>query len=348
MIEILETFPGVNLIHHRSPDGTLWGTSNRRIRRRRPGEGWGEISRFPFQGPRDLLTATRLSARAARVDQSNLYVNLHGNILGIRGGSVFRIEEGSTPFPLGSIQGDSILRRGIGEDSEGALFFGEYFQNRERGLVRIWRVDPELQSMTVAYEFAAGILRHVHGVHADPFDPTAFWVTVGDRDGECFLYRTRDEFRTLERFGDGTQSWRAVSLLFTADHVCWITDSHTQPNVACRMRRSNGALETGQSIDCSGWYATATTDGWYVAFTTVEKGPAIGSDEASILVSRDAFNWKKVGGFRKDFWRPMRVFKYGVISCPSGELSLDDFPLSGEGLIGLDGRSLRVRIVPEG
>jgi hypothetical protein len=38
------------------------------------------------------------------------------------------------------------------------------------------------------------------------------------------------------------------------------------------------------------------------------------------------------------------LFKYGVIACPSGEMSIHELYLSGEGLVGLDGRSLKADI----
>ncbi|MCA9411304.1 MAG: hypothetical protein KC944_08840 [Candidatus Omnitrophica bacterium] len=344
MIEVLETYPRINLIHHVEPDGTVWGTSNRRILRKRREEDWAEVSRFPFAPPKDFSEVTRLTARASRVDQSNVYVNRHGKVIGIRNGVVYRIEENRSPVPLGHIQGDSILRRGFAEDEEGTVYFGEYFRNTERGPVRIWKVAPDASRVEVAYEFPANTLRHVHGVHADPHDPGVFWVTVGDDNGECFFYRTADRFQSMERFGEGTQTWRAVGLLFTPNHVCWLTDSHTETNHVCRMKRSDGSLEIGQEIDCSGWYSCTTKEGLRVAFTTVEKGPAITSNEASVLISPDGFNWKKAGSYKKDAWRPMKIFKYGVLACPSGEMSIDEFYLSGEGLAGLDGRSVRVRI----
>jgi len=325
MIEILERYPGVNLIHHVDSEGAIWATRNRGILLKTGDRDWVEISRFPFESPKDAFEIARLSARASRVDQSNVYVNRRGRILGIRNGTVYRIEEGRRPVPLGRIQGDSILRRGIAESSEGACYFGEYFRNSERGPVRIWRAAPDLTGLEVAHEIPAGTARHVHGVHADPYDPGAFWVTVGDDDGECFFYRTDDGFVSLERFGDGTQTWRAVGLLFTPEHVCWITDSHTQKNRACRLKRSDGSLEVGQELDASGWYSATTREGWRVAFTTVEKGPAIETDKASVLVGRDGFTWSKAGEFRKDFWRPMKIFKYGVLSCPTGDLSIEEF-----------------------
>ena len=81
-----------------------------------------------------------------------------------------------------------------------------------------------------------------------------------------------------------------------------------------------------------------------MAFTTVERGPAILSQASSVLVSEDAFHWEKVFSFQKDFYKPLQLFKYGVIACPSCEMSIHDLYLSGECLVGLDGCSLKVSI----
>jgi hypothetical protein len=52
--------------------------------------------------------------------------------------------------------------------------------------------------------------------------------------------------------------------------------------------------------------------------------------------------------FKKDPWKPLQLFKYGVISCPSGEMSNESIYMSGEGLVGLDGVSLMARVTWEG
>lgn len=342
-IRILERYPHVTIIHHVEPDRTVWGSRNRRVLRK-VADKWDEVFQFPFRPPRDLFEITRLSARASRADKCNLFVNSQGRVLGIRDGAVYAYRPNRGLEELFRIQGDTVLNRAMCEDSEGWSYFGEYFRNPHRGPVRIYRVAPELDLWEIAQEFHTGSIRHVHAVHRDPFDESALWVTVGDYEGECHLYRTNDRFDSMNKYGDGSQTFRAVNLLFTETHVSWITDSHLEQNRACRLERSSGKLEVGQKIPCSGWYATSTEDGLHVAFTTVEKGPAIQSDESSILVSQDGFQWDVAATFKKDFWRPFSVFKYGILSCPSGRLRSDDFYISGEGLVGLDGMSLRIRI----
>jgi hypothetical protein len=341
---IKEKYPRITIIHHRCEDGSLWATSGRRILVRR-GSGWTQAGAFPRSYPRDLFGWSRPTTRAMRADKCNLYVNRHGNVLGIRSGVVYALREKGLQ-PLFHIQGDCVLHRSFGEDAQGNIYFGEYFMNPERRPVRIWCVAPDLESWSVACELPH--VRHVHGIYADPFAKGAFWVTVGDFKGECFLLRTQDGFKSTQSFGDGSQIWRAVNLFFTKESINWLTDSNLELNHACRMQRSNGALEIGQEIDCSAWYGCTTQEGLHVAFTTVEQGPGILSNYSSVLVSRDAFHWDKVYEFKKDFWKPVKVFKYGVISCPSGSLSKNELYLSGEGLVGLDGCSLRSQLTMNG
>ena len=335
------------ILHQREPDGTLWGTAGRIVLRRDPGGSWTQVAKLPFAWKRDLLALGRPLARALRADKANLFVNRTGNMLAIRASQVYRLDETGVLTPLFTIAGDTVLHGGICEDQAGWTTLGEYFMNPAREGVRIWRVNPALDTWEIAHTFPAGSARHVHGVYRDPYDEQALWVTTGDDDGECFFYRTRDRFKTLERFGDGGQAWRAVRLFFTAEHVCWLTDSQLEQNRALRMDRSTGRLEEGMPLRAPAWYGAQTSDGLYIAFTTVEPGPAIQRSSAAVMISEDAFQWQEVYQFTKDFWRPMKLFKYGVICCPTGPQSSAEFYVSGEGLVGLDGISGVLRIVRE-
>lgn len=340
-LELLDEVPRATIAQHVTPDGTLYTTHGRAILRV-PKDGRAErIGQFPFVKPRDLFGFSRLSQRAARADKANIFVTSTGAVLAIRACKVYALEQGRLR-ELATIQGDSVLHGSICEDA-GWVYFGEYFMNPERGEVRIWRASADLASCEPAYTFPAKYARHVHGVYNDPHEPGTLWATLGDYEDECYFIRTDDGFKTIDRIGAGTQAWRCVRPFFTPTHVGWITDSNLEPNHASRFSRSTCELETGQDFPCSGWYGFQS-NGLYVASTTVERGPAITSDHASVYVSEDAFNWHEAGHLVKDMYRPMRVFKYGVISYPTGALSADEFYLSGEGLVGLDGRTRRARI----
>ncbi len=342
-LKIIEKYPRMTILQHVDRQQQVWGTFHRTIYVLKNGK-WSQVARFPFHAPRDCFDFSRPSARAFRADKCNVYVNRSGNILGIRAGEVYHIREKEESQPLFRIQGDCVLHGSICEDEDGAVYFGEYFMNPERGAVRIWRVAPQLDAWDIAYEFSPKNVRHVHGIYRDPFDKKAFWIAVGDFKGECFILCTHDGFKTFEKFGDGGQIWRAVKLYFTKDHVCWLTDSNLELNHACRMNRKHGNLEIGMGIANSGWYGTTCREGLHVAFTTVEKGPGITSQFSEVLVSQDAFHWESIYSFKKDWYKPVQVFKYGVISTPSGEMSQHELYISGEGLVGLDGSSMRIDI----
>jgi hypothetical protein len=309
----------------------------------KPGdEVWQTVAAFPFAFPRDLFNFSRPTARAMRSDKCNIYVNRFGKLLGIRSGMVYRIEK-EKAIPLFAIQGDCVLHRSISEDEEGNFYFGEYFMNPGRLPVNIWQVSSDLTQWRKMHDFHE--IRHVHGIYRDPYQKQVYWVTVGDFEGECFLMKSEDCFGTFTRIGDGSQTWRAVNLFFTPEHISWLTDSNLEVNHACRMNRKSGELEIGQTMDSSTWYGCTTIEGVHLAFSTIERGPAILSDESSVLISEDAFHWDKIFSFKKDPWKPVQVFKYGVISCPSGDVSIKNLYLSGEGLIGLDGISIKARII---
>lgn len=343
----IEAIPGATILHHLDQEGCLYATQGRVIRKRGPMGNWERLASFPPAYPRDLFGFSRPSARAMRADKANLYLNHNGMLLAIRAGVVYALENSGSLKRLFDIQGDSVLHGGLCEDPQGWTYFGEYFMNPERLDVHIYRLDPGLRTWEVAHTFRAGQVRHVHGVYRDPFDHQAIWVTCGDDTGECYLFRTRDRFRTIEQIGEGTQQWRAVRLFFTETSVCWITDSQLEQNVSCRWDRRTGQLEVGQTFDAPAWYGSTTLEGLHLAFTTVEPGPAVRRRTAGIFASRDAFHWEEIHHFAKDAWRPMKLFKYGVISCPSGLMSQECFFISGEGLLGLDGKSARLQIEGE-
>ncbi|MGK4001895.1 hypothetical protein WMF31_04685 [Sorangium sp. So ce1036] len=345
-VSVRERADAISIVHHVDADGTVWASRGRIVLRRARGVGaFAPFCRFPATMPRDAAAFPRLLARAARADKCNVYRTSRGVVLGVRAGTIYRLEEGRAPVPLSTaLAGDCVLHRGIIEDPLGAAYLGEYTTNERRDPVRIHRITPDGDRVEIAHEFPAGSVRHVHGLFLDPFDPGATWVTTGDRDGECYLWRTRDGFRTIERIGDGTQRWRAVQLFFTADHVCWLTDSEVTQNHACRFERRSLALEVGCEIPASAWYGAQLPGPVLLALTVVERGAGIRRDTAAILASRDGITWRELASFRKDRWRPYWLFKNGVLALPSGRLSLDDLWLSGEALVGLDGSSLRIAI----
>lgn len=326
-------FSNCTIVHHLEPSLAL--TSAGRTIYAHPIGGRSRNVRLPFRYPRDMSFGIRILERLMRADKC--LVVPHANaVVVIRGGKVYRWDD--RLVELGDIQGDCPLHASACAGNSGALYFGEYFMNPDRGLVRIFRVCPKGESLEVAYVFPAGKIRHVHGVYRDPFHQGRLWVSVGDNDGECFLYWTDDEFASLSRMGDGSQLWRAVGLVFTASKVIWGTDSPHQTNHFVSWDRNTGKLEVGQQVDGTVWYAGTTSDGMFFAGTSVEKGPGVTTDQARVYLSRDGLEWSPCASFTKDAL-PMPLFKWGTLSFPTGTFPVSRIWVSGEALRGLDGVS---------
>jgi hypothetical protein len=347
IVEIRKRYPDMTTAHQITEDGIVFGTSKRLIYKHDQ-SGNTLIGKFPFWYPRDYFLKSRLLSRVMRIDKCNFYKNSNGKMIGIRGGIVYSIDQDANLNPLFNIQGDCVLHRSIAEDKDGWSYFGEYFVNPQRRSVRIFKISPDLDHWEIAYEFQPRSIRHVHGIYRDPINKDSLWITVGDYAGECYIIHTDDRFNSVKYYGTGEQIWRTVNLFFSESYISWITDSHLEQNYACRMERSTGKIEIGQKFDCSNWYGCTTTEGHHIAFTTVESGPGIKRNESSIFISQDAFHWQEIYAFKKDIYRPYSFFKNGVISCPSGPLSMEKLFISGEGLSGFDGFTLELAIKSNG
>ncbi len=330
----------LTIVHYSDENGT-WASRGRSILYASAHDGpWRVVTRFPAVLPQDLLAVQRLPRRWLRSDKCNVHPTRTGRLLGLRGGSVYRLDPDSAPAPLARIEGDCVMNRAMAEDEDGNIYFGEYFMNGSRIPVRVWRVDPELQRCECVYRFDEPRARHVHAIHADPYRPSRLWITMGDFEDECYLAYTDDRFASMEFLGDGSQIWRSVGLIFERDRIHWLTDTHIEQNRIVSMDRATQQISLHGERSASSWYSARTEEGIYLATTTVEPGPGIQTDRAHLLASHDAVEWSEVATFEKDIF-PMRWgFGFGSLSLPAGRLSARGFWLSGEGVKGLDCKSV--------
>ena len=146
------------------------------------------------------------------------------------------------------------------------------------------------------------------------------------------------DFSAIKTYGDGSQKWRTVSLMFKEDKICWIMDS---PNEIAKLQvfdREEKNISEGQSFDAPVWYTKRLSDNSYLAQTSIEPGNAVKSKYSKIFYSTDLINWHQIASFKKDLL-PKILFKFGVVFFSEGHQTKDDFTISGEALFGLDGSS---------
>jgi hypothetical protein len=317
-------------VHHVGAEGVLVGSRR------------GEV----FQGPPDaleyrgcfpaewgdVLPPCALISRVLRADRCVVHPMEGTSLLGIRGGVVgaFRARRW---HPLGKVSGRAPLHSRLARDSEGWVYVPEWWANRARSEVRLWRVDPDATRMEVAHTWSPGLIRHLHTVVEDPHEAGVLWASSGDLDGECYLWRSADRFRTVERWGDGSQAFRAVFMWFTSDRIGWLTDTEKTINRVQWMDRSTGDLHTGQALPGPVWHGTALQEHGWVATTTVEVGPGVTHRRACILFSGNGEDWAVCAEWEKDGWRPHGLFGHGLIQLPAGQMSGRQVWMDASGLV---------------
>ena len=191
------------------------------------------------------------------------------------------------------------------------IVYGEYRSNPERSPVSVWRYHNRLWQPAWTFEN----VRHIHGVFFDAYSD-AFWVTTGDADHESALWRTSDEFRTLERVVGGTQQQRVVGLVFTKKNIYFGSDSPIEQNYLYRMDRAS--LKTQQLCEVGGPVFYGCKVGDRIIFSTAVEPSAVNNERrAELWISGNEENFSQLSSFQKDAL-PMKLFQYGQVMFPSG------------------------------
>lgn len=296
------------IVHHADGDNLIASRAHVLFSSADGGVTWQRIARLSSGiGPLDYFRILQRFFRAQifhvlPIDDSKMLVFLSGRVVTIDKSSGEVTSE--TRFPH---------RRPLSVAKAGRdIYFGEYRSNSERSPVHVWRGRDNGQSWDVVWQFNNA--RHVHGVFHDPHSGD-FWVTTGDEDHECGIYRTTDDFSSLQLVAGGSQTYRAVDLLFDAEHVYFGGDSPFQPNAIHRMSKEGSDLEILAQVDSSVFFA-ARVGSNFLFSTAAEPSDVNSADHADVWLSSDGMQWTRVLRFFKDFWPS--VFQHGQILFPAG------------------------------
>lgn len=223
------------------------------------------------------------------------------------------IRDGKYKSLNGLVRPCRILRSGCALSTDGSLFFGEYLANPERGEMRVYKLSPGDDELKIAYTFPTGSIRHIHGIYFDPFSGALVCLT-GDNENECRIVRTFDEFQTLEVVGEGDESWRAVSALFSEKFMYYGTDAEFRKNQLYRMDRSTRGRETLGEVGGTVFYSKKVGLDLFFA-TTAENAPSQTENVAAIWNVSEGDDPVAVAKFRKDRWHRI-LFMFGTIHFP--------------------------------
>ena len=201
----------------------------------------------------------------------------------------------------------------------GQIYWGEYFDNRERAEVHIYVSTDSGRTWQIAYTFPAGSIRHVHNIVYDRW-ADCLWILTGDEGAECKVIRASCDLRSVETVLAGTQQARAVAAIPMKDALYLSTDTPSEKNHVYRLDRdANAAINIRAVADLASSSISGCRVGESMFFSTmVELSAVNASREVQIAGSKTGLNWQVLARWKKD-GLSMRYFQYGNAFLPDGE-----------------------------
>jgi hypothetical protein len=284
---------------------------------------WEVVARFRPVWWRNLTSRTALTCRLVR-DGFHALAILGGEtndqmMVGAVPGALVTRSPGSGEFHV-----THQIQRGtrtlhVTAVPSGGIYWGEYFDNRERAEVHIYGSADRGRTWQVAYTFPAGSIRHVHNIVYDRWGD-CLWILTGDEGAECKVLRASSDFGSVEVVVSGNQQARAVAAIPTQNGLYLSTDTPFEQNHVYRIDRT-GNVERVGNLASSSIYGCRV--GEAIFFSTMIEPSAVNTSRDVHLVgsrigARDGTNWQVLARWKKDSL-PMRYFQYGNAFLPDGE-----------------------------
>ena len=187
------------------------------------------------------------------------------------------------------------------------LWYGEYRSNPDRQTVGIYSFNGRAQRR----EYSLANVRHIHGVFKDPYS-SAIYITTGDSDSEAGIWRLSE--KGLNLVVGGSQQYRAVQLLFTADHIYFGTDTPLEKNFIYKIHKVSLVLTLESPVSSSIFYGTKVQDTLF--FATVVEPSEVNLAQSSELWIKYEDRWVCMKKFKRDRL-PLKFFQYAQIIFPS-------------------------------
>lgn len=312
------------------------GKANRLYRRTENGV-LEQLVSVPESGKRRLLAASRWTFRLARLGFGTgaffqgLYFFSYGAKLysycpeqgQLRCEFSFRVGRGPLSFSV--IEGVPGFEDGI--------YFGEYFGNRQREPVHVYKRGEDA-GWTVAYSFAAGEINHVHGLVPDP-QRGCIWLLAGDFEHSASIWMVKDGFSQVEPILRGEQAHRACVAFPIEQGLLYATDTQITRNTIRLLVQRDGGWVSEPLLDINGSciygcelrdyfvFSTATEPSDqkgnpFVALLDRRPGPGIIENKSDVVVvSKADLSSRILFSKVKDFL-PYRLFQFGAIQFPHG------------------------------
>ena len=287
------------------------------VRLRSNGQDWETVARSHPAWWRNVTSQMNLTYRLVRDGFHALAILRDGTMVGAVPGSIVTCKQQSKNFRTTHRVTRGTRPLHITATPSGRIFWGEYFDNRERAEVHIYASDDRGERWEVAYTFASGSVRHVHNIVYDRW-ADCLWILTGDEGEECKVLRASCDLRSIETVLEGNQQTRAVAAIPTEGALYLATDTPSESNHVYRLERS-GKIERVGDLNSSSIYGCRVADALF--FSTMVEPSAVNTDrEVHLAGGREGSNWNTLAQWEKDNF-PMRYFQYGNAILPDGENS---------------------------
>jgi hypothetical protein len=277
-------------------------------------EIWQTVGRYRPEAWRNVSSAFRLSARLFRDGFHALVVLPTKHIVAAVPKAIVTLAPAESEFRISHRITRGTRPLHIASTSDGVLYWGEYFDNRERDEVHVYASVDHGASWNVAYTFPKGAIRHVHNIVYDEWE-SCLWVLTGDNGAECRILKASCDFRRVETVMSGNQQARAVAIVPTRDGLYFSSDTPLEANYIYRLDRG-GNLERLAGISSSSIYGCRVRDA--IFFSTMIEPTSVNADhQARLYGSGDGQSWRNPLAWSKDVW-PMGLFQFGNVFLPDG------------------------------
>lgn len=282
-----------------------------------------------------------LLRRLLRAEVTGLYTMKDGSEIVVAKKGLYRKRVGSNHYELCFAMPRGSKPLNLCLLPNGNVFFGEYFQNMQKQAVNIYGSKDNGESWQVVYTFKEGSINHVHGVFYDKYTER-IWVLTGDRESECIIGYTEDEFTSFHDVFRGGQEYRSCLLFFYPSFIVFATDSQYIKNEVRYFDRNTLEIKTLTQIQGSAIKGGQVGDVSYLS-TTVEPSKVNKDQTAHIWMTKDGLHWKEIYSAKKDWWPA--ILQFGTFEFPQ-YLSpiMNKFYFSGRALTGCDGKTICIDI----
>ena len=283
-----------------------------------------------------LLAKFSLTRRFFRAEITGLYELEDGSLIAIAKKGLFKKATGSSCFKkcFSVPRGSKPLNLCILPN--GHIFFGEYYMNMEKQSVHVYCSVDNGDTWNVVFTFEEGNINHIHGLFYDKYT-NRMWCLTGDRENECIIGYTEDEFKTFVEVFRGGQEYRACQLFFYPDFLVYATDSQYMKNTIKKVDRITMEITPLCEIQGTAIKGRQINNEAFIS-TTIEPSEVNKDHSAHVWLTHDGLQWSDIFAAGKDRWPA--ILQFGTFEFPQYCEALDNLYAYGRALKDYDGHTI--------